>query len=374
MTTAAHIRSKGRSEAGMSLVELMVGMMVGLIGIVIIAHLYITNEQYKRSTTGAGTAQANGAIALYTLERDIRMAGYGFNNPNAFGCTCAGAGCSPVQYYYSGTYSSPPGPSPSTLPPAEVVPVKITKTAGAPDKVTVLYGTADIRALPTYTTIKMGNPWAVISVDGVAGYNKDDIIFIANGSTCALMQITGAGGSTIAHGAGSPWNAPTGTSLLPAFDPKSYVFDLGAPKWRTYSVTNKALRMTESMPNPSAPTSYDLVDNIVDLRALYGNDTTATPDGTVDVWSASPPATADKWTRVIAIKIGVLSQSPNYVKPSVVGGNCDATTAAPKFADDTNAGTTIYFDAPDFTTATSQARCYKYRTFTTVVPLRNIIW
>ena len=44
---SARLRTR---ESGMSLVELMVGMAVGLIGIVIIAHLYVTNEKYKRST------------------------------------------------------------------------------------------------------------------------------------------------------------------------------------------------------------------------------------------------------------------------------------------------------------------------------------
>jgi len=104
-----------RREAGMSLVELMVGMAIGLIGIVIITHLYLTNEDYKRSTAGAGTAQTNGAIALYTMERDLRMAGYGLNHSGALGCSCATAGCSPVQYYYNGTYSSPPAPSSTSM-------------------------------------------------------------------------------------------------------------------------------------------------------------------------------------------------------------------------------------------------------------------
>ena len=79
----------------------MVGMLIGLIGIVIITHLYLVNEAYKRSTTGSGSAQVNGAIALFSLERDVRMSGYGFAHSGALGCTCAGAGCSPVQYFYN---------------------------------------------------------------------------------------------------------------------------------------------------------------------------------------------------------------------------------------------------------------------------------
>ena len=95
----------------MSLVELMVGMLIGLIGIIIITHLYVTNDQYKRSTTGAGTAQVNGAIALYTLEREIRMAGYGINHPLALNCNApVTPNCSPLQYYYNGNSSYPPAP------------------------------------------------------------------------------------------------------------------------------------------------------------------------------------------------------------------------------------------------------------------------
>ena len=102
-------------EAGMSLVELMVAMLIGLIGIVIITHLYVTNDQYKRSTTGAGTAQVNGAVALYTLEREIRMAGYGINHSEALNCTCVAPLCSPLQYWYktntSTNSSFPPAPA-----------------------------------------------------------------------------------------------------------------------------------------------------------------------------------------------------------------------------------------------------------------------
>jgi len=90
-----------RRSAGMSLIELMVGAAIGLIGIVIITHVYLTNEQHKRATTAAGGAQTNGAIALYALEREIRQAGYGLNSSYAFQCNCdsmTNAGCSAIQY------------------------------------------------------------------------------------------------------------------------------------------------------------------------------------------------------------------------------------------------------------------------------------
>ena len=53
--------------AGFSLIELMVGMVVGLLGVLVIQQAFQLNESYKRSTSGAGEAQSNGAIALYNL-------------------------------------------------------------------------------------------------------------------------------------------------------------------------------------------------------------------------------------------------------------------------------------------------------------------
>ena len=147
-------------QAGMSLMELMVGMTVGLIGIVIITHLYLKNEEYKRSTSGAGTAQVNGAIALYSLERDLRMAGFGFNNAAALGCNCTGANCSPVQYYYNGSYSTPPGPAGGTLPPLTFAPVVITDNTGAPDAITVLFGSDPDRMFPSTLSESMPSPSA----------------------------------------------------------------------------------------------------------------------------------------------------------------------------------------------------------------------
>jgi hypothetical protein len=63
--------------AGMSLMEILIAMAIGLIGIVVITQTYLVNENYKRSTASAGGAQTSGALALYTIERDARMAGWG---------------------------------------------------------------------------------------------------------------------------------------------------------------------------------------------------------------------------------------------------------------------------------------------------------
>lgn len=352
------------AQSGMSLVELMVAMVVGLIGVVIITHLYLVNEQYKRSTAGAGTAQVNGAVALYSMERDLRMAGFGFNHSSAMGC-------SSVQYYYNGAYSSPPGPAGGALPPLAFVPVLITQTPGAADSMTLLFGNAPERALPGSLSESMPQPSSEFKVDGTAGFAVNDLMLVAQGGTCMLTQITHVqtAASHLQHNPESSWNPVGGGSLLPKFTAGATLFNLGSPTWRTYSIANNRLQSQDvllTVTSAGTPTQQQLVDDIVDLQAQYGQD--ANNDGVVATgeWTTVTPTTAAGWQQVIAVRLAVLARSGDYVRPAP-GANCEATTAQPTWAGGS-------FGAKDFATVTSQDRCYRYRVFETTIPLRNMIW
>src|SRR5438309_11809783 len=119
------------SERGFSMVELLVAMLIGLIGMIIIFQVFEVSESIKRTTTSGGDAQQNGVIALYTMERDFRNAGMGFNDTGFVGCNIIG---------YDNQRATP------NFPPAGVTmklaPVFITSGAAttAPDQIAVLYG------------------------------------------------------------------------------------------------------------------------------------------------------------------------------------------------------------------------------------------
>src|SRR5690349_1549927 len=85
MRLPAHV-----SERGFSIVELMVAMLIGLIGMVIIFQVFQTSEAIKRTTTSGGDSEQNGVIALYTMERDLKNAGMGFNDTSFVGCDMIG--------------------------------------------------------------------------------------------------------------------------------------------------------------------------------------------------------------------------------------------------------------------------------------------
>ncbi len=74
----ANVRmSRRQQQSGFSIVDLMVGMLLSLIGMVIIFQVFEVSERVNRTSSSGSDSQQNAAIALYTLERAIKEAGYG---------------------------------------------------------------------------------------------------------------------------------------------------------------------------------------------------------------------------------------------------------------------------------------------------------
>ncbi|MBS0554296.1 MAG: prepilin-type N-terminal cleavage/methylation domain-containing protein, partial [Proteobacteria bacterium] len=78
--------AKKRVQRGFTLVELLVGLTVGLITLLVLTQLLQSFEGQKRTSTGGNDAQTNGAFALYMLDREIRMSGYGVFGPESMLC------------------------------------------------------------------------------------------------------------------------------------------------------------------------------------------------------------------------------------------------------------------------------------------------
>jgi type IV pilus assembly protein PilW len=77
-----------------------------------------------------------------------------------------------------------------------------------------------------------------------------------------------------------------------------------------------------------------------------------------------------QWQQVLSIRLAVLARSDHYERPEPAGSPCTATT-------NTNAPTWVGGNFPalgDLSNTANPARCYTYRVFETVVPLRNMIW
>ena len=70
--------SPRRRAPGLSLVEILVGVAIGLIGIVAIFQAVAVWSKHTQSISSGGDAQIAGTLALFNIERDLKQAGHGF--------------------------------------------------------------------------------------------------------------------------------------------------------------------------------------------------------------------------------------------------------------------------------------------------------
>lgn len=361
-----------RQQRGFSLVEIMVAMVIALLGTVVIFQVFEISEGIKRTSTSGGDAQQFGAIALFTLERDLRMSGFGINNANLISCTTNYRDASPP-------HSKLDEVSPSTtltnsgslsLVPVEIVPGGNNST---PDEIRIFYGDSQLLSTPAKITSNQSTPFDEVRLANPFGFLPGNAIVIAEpGKSCTMGQVTGVVSESAFYRSGNYTNA-SGINVAARFNgapgpvggytTNGIVFNLGnAPVRNVYRIKGNQL-VLQSMFGTSG--SIAIADNILMLKAQYGKDVDG--DGSVGPgdYNNTPPANPIEWSRVLTVRLAVLARSaqPEIASSGNKTDACDATTAAPTWSGGS-------FDLSGDATW----QCYRYRVFETTVPLRNLIW
>lgn len=362
-------------ERGFSLVELLVGLVIGLIASGAILQTLGSYEAQKRTTTAGSEAQENGLVALAQLQQDIHNAGAGVADPWAFDCLQAS----------THTYSTLAG---GPIPNFTFAPLVIT-TSGLPTgNDTLQVNTGDLLGgLPSYTTSSMTSPTDDLVVTRMDGFAAGDVMIVMNaGDTgdCAVMQVSALvpATHTVKHdqsvgiynvnassGVGWP-NFATGSRVL---NPKQIAS-------RTYQVVNGNLQMIQSTTGllPSVIT-YSLVHNVVALKAQYGVapvgtqsvDTWTSATGTFDASSLATSPTNRK--RIKAVRIAVVTRS-DKMEAGIVTTTCTNVSLevnnGPCPWRDTAANPAPIIDL----SADPNWQHYRYKVYQTIVPMRNVLW
>jgi hypothetical protein len=76
-------------QRGVTLIELLVGMVMSLAAIVVIYQIITVWDGRRRTLTAGSNAQISGNIGGLEIERDLQLAGMGFGNvlKETIGCT-----------------------------------------------------------------------------------------------------------------------------------------------------------------------------------------------------------------------------------------------------------------------------------------------
>ena len=86
-----------KRNRGLSLIELMVAVSLGLVTVIVVMQVLSVYEARKRTTTVGNDAEVGAAVGLFMVEREVRMAGAGLTMPAGLAC---GSG---MNLQYNGT-------------------------------------------------------------------------------------------------------------------------------------------------------------------------------------------------------------------------------------------------------------------------------
>jgi type IV pilus assembly protein PilW len=417
--TSIHRVPAGAShhQRGVGLMEILVGMTIGVITLLIVIQLFMTTESTKRTTTGASDAQQAGSFSTYALERQLRLGGAGFAHlrnsdpaaadPGIWGCPLKvwrsnnavvplPADLSPASTTYVNHFKTPidAGLNGQAL---RMTPVLIVNGGGnadanagsaTADTVIVMAGQHESATLP-YVSTSTAPSTTTASIANTVGINQNDLLIardLSPGVTdCRVVQATDAVSPATAVGvvpnplnfAGGTYTPTSGPQALSGYSGSFQLGNLGTnPAFIAYSLGSDGTTADSLL-------SYDLfggtlaslADNIVNMQAVYGVASTwNSPDvaswqAPTGAWSADTlmdgsAGSADKIQRIRAVRIVIVARSAQYERAA------DWTAPTLPLLSDLSGATPA---ANVSMTFSGSAERFRYRSYDITVPLRNML-
>ncbi len=296
-----NIRNNYKTQSGLTLLELMIAMVIGIVLLMGTVTMFISNKQSYKVQEEMGRLQENARFAMEMLIRDIRMAGYsgcadditkinntlngGDTNTNLFSMNDAVEGSESAANWQ---------PSNSTHVVADIL-------AGT-DGITVRYldpaGISISEAMP--------NVSAQLKVTTVGDLQEGDIIALSDCSSADIMEITQiqTASSHLGHNQGNVAAPRVGnaTSNLS----KSYGEDAEIMRFiaRRYFIgdDDKGPALFRVHNGGSAE---EIIEGVQNMQILYGEDTNN--DFIADIYRIA--ADVANWENIITVRLALLMRT-----------------------------------------------------------------
>jgi type IV pilus assembly protein PilW len=329
-------------EAGLTLVEMMVAIVISMLLTVAIGGIYLGSKSSFRYQDALSRVQENARFAMERLSRDIRMAGYNGcgNLPNVNVANTVNNWTknpwvdlsNPVMGYEGGV-SAFPAEFPGAVPGTDAI---ILKGADTSNELTVIkYYKSTGQIDTTVNTIQAGEILIITDSDC-----SQTSIFQMTGPASAshtnIVHDTGTGvpgNCTKDLGASCPGSMPhqfqPGSSLLPMYANGYYIkpsatADGGNSLWMI-SLTGQTIG------RPTDATDTELINGVENMQIEYGVDTDDT-DNNIYGLSANKYVKANSvtdWSKVVSVKVSLLLATPDNLssKSQTYTYNGTTTTA-----------------------------------------------
>jgi type IV pilus assembly protein PilW len=378
---------------GMTLVELMVALTIGLGVTLAITSLLIASENHKRTSTSTNDAEQTGAFSFHALDGVLRGAGSAFAE-SAFPSDRGVLGCrlnagTPQFLPRGGVLPSPFNTAALTAVAGNlrVAPLVIAKNQspdGLSDVLIVMGGSGAAGGVSRQITGSGGSTSLVL--DNSVGFLHHDLVLVSQSGTldCLLEEVNTISTNTLTLGGIYDTAGTTTTLSTLSNSTSSYVTPLGNADANNIQFeligvgAGRTLYSYDLLQNlnlaagSGGDVAQAMADGVEQLHAIYGVDTSG--DGVQDAWAGpgdvnydytSVMTTPATMKQIITVRVALVLRGEYFDKNDIT--NPTTPTTLTLFKGLTNAaGTSL---AQTVTTVPG----YRYRVFEFTVPLRNML-
>jgi type IV pilus assembly protein PilW len=362
-----------RRMAGMSLVELMIAMVIGLVVMLGVVQVFAASRQSYQLSEGLARVQENSRFAMDTLQRELRMAGHfgcindqahTIQNPGSLFSTLNASAHPSLNFMqsiqgYEATGTAPGdtialsatpdigGNAYSPALPDELANALSNRVDGSdivalrylmPDGVPITSSTGGSRPVFSFDAARLGVLRSGMTDPGLYG--------VADCTTATVFQARAvdAAGGTVTFG-----DAPNNTSLFTSVykegqtmlhRAESIVFYVGYDADNAQSSLYRVRFTATPAGALVAGAPEAMVEGVENLQLLYGQDrelTSTSPTGFIDRQGsaeqvqASMSDTTAAWRRVGAVQLGMVVSSPDRASARQADGAAALTTMGVTF-------------------------------------------
>jgi type IV pilus assembly protein PilW len=383
--TASH-----RRQAGVTLIELMVALVLGLMLSGVVFGVLTTFEGRKRTLTAGNDIEQAGQLAMYKIDHWIRSAGAALPQAANFAYGC------PLHAARSGRQLLPrdaaiaaPFDKVDTgesgvfrLAPVLILPgqTKPSFSGETSDALVLLAGVPNGGVVAPFTDAASA---ATLNLDYAGDFAGGDLALVVDQPDdtgarrpCLLTQVdssfNGAGGALPLKGA---YHADrVGNASIAGYTDSAFALRLGtaagsgAPQFLLLGVGDANVLYTYDLLQTATAPLQAQADGVFEMHALYGVDSNG--DGKVDRWvspaagdygidalTAGDQVAAERLQQIMAIRVGLLMRTSLSEKDEVTTG---PLTLFPDLGQ-------LAFSR----TLSDKERHFRYRTIEQTVPVRN---
>lgn len=389
---------KKLKQAGFSLVELMVGLVIGLLATLAIMQVFSAFEGQKRTTSGTADAQTSGSIALYTLQRDLQLAGFGLPLYDEANMPLK---CNTPAYPVVDHDNN------AVTPNINMSAVDIIDGTNATDSDTVIvrYSASASGGVPVPVVGIPNIALKRVAVNNNMACFNADVVYAVTGNTCDATRVNDNTIDPVATPVRTNYTTITLSSLPASIVDKTSLSCL--TRWNeirylvdTSIANNPQLARLDTFGNTAvAP----VVSGIVNMQAQYGISANPTSnqitqwvnatgawetkiDPVTGIYTKTPGNTSNVCNAlnanrncIKAVRVAIVARNGLLEKLPAVSNACSSTTVANPTGvcawDATSANPIVASPAPVIDLSnTASWNQYRYKVYETIIPMRNVVW